>query len=170
MILGTVPTDAATITNQDQPSSKNGTTNPTSSSDDWDAPSKLEIWADEPQHKKIIDAGVPEGAWPGIPDKQVPLKDDQTYIPAILMSMKTKVRLTFKQDIQQLWIGSAASTKKVGYSSVTSIRAQIIPGNPGYSILKVQLGASGNLWMYWVPSQYVSGIKMRVLGVGSLLE
>lgn len=166
MILGTVPTDAVTIANQDQPSSKNGT-NPAS---DWDAPFKPEIWADEPQHKKIIDAGVPEGAWPGIPDKQVPLVDDQTYIPAIHMSMKTKVRLTFKPEIQQLWIGSAASTKKVSYGSISSIKAQVIPDNPGYSILKVQLGASGSLWMYFIPSQYVSAIKMRVLGVGSLLE
>ena len=29
--------------------------------------------------------------------------------------------------------------------------------------------ASSSYWLYWVPSQAVSGIKMRVLGVGALL-
>lgn len=35
----------------------------------------------------------------------------------------------------------------------------------------MQVGSSGtsNLWLYFVPSQVVSGIKLRILGVGALL-
>lgn len=39
------------------------------------------------------------------------------------------------------------------------------------AVLRIQLGtaATSNLWLYYVPSQAVAGIKMAVLGVGALL-
>lgn len=39
------------------------------------------------------------------------------------------------------------------------------------AVLRVKVGASAHssLWLYYVPSQAVSGIKLRVLGVGALI-
>lgn len=43
--------------------------------------------------------------------------------------------------------------------------------HPYPAVMRVQVGASAHssLWLYYVPSQAVSGIKLRVLGVGALL-
>jgi hypothetical protein len=81
------------------------------------------------------------------------------------------VRLTFKTEMQQLWIGSAHSTQKVPYSSIAKIESFPIEGGEEYSIMSLQLGASANnrYWLYFVPSQYTASIKMRILGVMALL-
>ncbi|PRW58076.1 ubiquitin domain-containing UBFD1-like [Chlorella sorokiniana] len=138
---------------------------------DWDDKPASEPWSEQDQHKKVLAKGRPDDGWPGIRDKQVPLRDDQTYIPGLLNSQGTKVRLTFKAEVQQLWVGSATSTQKVPYNTVGKIESQAIKGQEEYSILRLQIGASGtsNLWLYYVPSQAVSGIKLRVLGVGALI-
>jgi hypothetical protein len=78
------------------------------------------------------------------------------------------VRLTFRPDLSELWIGSATSTQKVAYGSVRRIEAWPIDGDEAYSILALHLGA-GKLWVYWFPSQLVSTIKVRVIGVGALI-
>ena len=45
------------------------------------------------------------------------------------------------------------------------------PALPRAAVLRLQVGSSATsaLWLYYVPSQAVSGIKMRILGVGALL-
>lgn len=82
------------------------------------------------------------------------------------------MRLTFRPEIGQIWIGSAAHTQKIPYSSIAKIEAQTIQDQPEYSILRVQLGSSAtsNYWLYYVPSQSVASLKTRILGVASLLE
>ncbi|KAL4457255.1 hypothetical protein ABPG75_012120 [Micractinium tetrahymenae] len=138
---------------------------------DWDDKPATEPWSDQEQHRKALAKGRPDDGWPGVKDRQVPLRDDQTYIPGLLNSQGTKVRLTFKPELQQLWVGSAVSTQKVMYSSITKIESQPIKGQEEYSIVRMQVGSAGtsNLWLYFVPSQAVSGIKLRILGVGALL-
>lgn len=54
-----------------------------------------------------------------------------------------QVRLTFKSELGQVWVGSAASTQKVPYGSIHKIQAQPIKGQEEYSIVRLQLGASG---------------------------
>ncbi|KAL6779724.1 hypothetical protein ACKKBG_A13470 [Auxenochlorella protothecoides x Auxenochlorella symbiontica] len=136
----------------------------------WDPTPAAEVWADQERHRKVLESGRPEGGWVGIADRQVPLDDNQAFIPALLTQARVKVRLTFKPELQQVWLGSDHSTQKVPYSSVRGIISQPIPASPGYSILCLSLGSgSSQLWLYWVPSQAVSGIKLRVLGVQSLL-
>lgn len=49
---------------------------------------------------------------PGIPDKQVPLPDTLLHFNNLLSSTGSKVRLTFKPELQQLWVASATSTQK----------------------------------------------------------
>ena len=54
---------------------------------------------------------------------------------------------------------------------MAKIEATPIDGQEEYSIVSLQLGATAHskYWLYYVPSQYVAAIKIRVLGVGSLL-
>lgn len=138
---------------------------------DWDDKPASEPWSDQEQHRKVLGKGRPDDGWPGISGRQVPLRDDQTYIPGLLNSQGTKVRLTFKPELQQLWVGSAVYTQKVMYATITKIESQPIKGQEEYSIMRLQVGSAGtsNLWLYFVPSQAVSGIKLRILGVGALL-
>ncbi|GAB4814207.1 hypothetical protein N2152v2_001253 [Parachlorella kessleri] len=163
MVIGSAPKDALKASLAEQQGADKGI--------DWDVPKAEECWSETEQHKKIIAKGRPDDGWPGIKDKQVPLRDDQTYIPGLLNSQGTKVRLTFKNEIGQVWVGSAASTQKVPLGTIHKIEAQAIKGQEEFSIVRLQLGASGssNLWLYYVPSQSVSGIKLRILGVSALL-
>jgi hypothetical protein len=59
----------------------------------------------------------------------------------------------------------------VPYGSIGKIEAWPIEGNEAYSIVALHLGAGGTskYWLYFFPSQYVSGLKIRILGVESLL-
>ena len=63
-----------------------------------------------------------------------------------------KVRLTFKPELGQLWVGSAMSTQKVLYASVAKIESQPIKGQEEYSIVRLQLGASGRCYASPVPA------------------
>ena len=85
----------------------------------------------------------PEDGWPGIEGRQVPLRDDQNFIPGLLNSQGVKLRFTFKDDLQQVWLGAATHTQKVPYGSISKIEAEPIVGNEKYSIVRVQLGAAG---------------------------
>lgn len=137
----------------------------------WDPATAAEPLDKQAQHAKVLAKGRPDDALPGIKGRQVPLEAGQAAIPGLLNAVGAKVRLTFKPELQQLWIGSAQSTQKVPYSSVAKIEAAPIEGGEEYSIVSLQLGASASsrYWLYYVPSQYVAAIKMRVLGVAALL-
>eukprot|EP00198_Chlamydomonas_reinhardtii_P004615 XP_001693951.1 predicted protein [Chlamydomonas reinhardtii] len=99
----------------------------------------------------VLAKGVPEGGLPGIAGRQV--------------------RLTFKEELQQIWIGSDTSTQKVPYGSITKIESWPVDGNEAYSILALHLGVGGTsrYWLYFYPSQYVAGLKIKILGVQSLI-
>ena len=160
-------------------------------------------------HAQILEKGVPEDAWPGIADKQTPLRDDQTYIPGLLNSSGVKCRMTFRTEIDQIWIGTATRTQKIARTSVSLVESQTIEGQEQYSIMRIQLGPTGeclsflqffniflfffyfsapshailhysyfalcyhaaknSYWFYFVPSQLVAAVKIRLLGVESLL-
>jgi hypothetical protein len=167
MVIGTKPEDTKIAT---ATSTKTGAG--AGAQGDWDAIPKSEPWSKQPKHEKVLSKGIPEDAWPGLEGKQVSLRDDQVYIPGLYNSQGVKVRFTFKDEIQQIWIGSPSHTQKVTFASISKIEAQGIEGNEKYSIVRLQLGASASnsYWLYFVPSQYVAAIKMRILGVASLLE
>ncbi|GIL73657.1 hypothetical protein Vretimale_5459 [Volvox reticuliferus] len=138
---------------------------------EWDAPKVEEPIYKQAQHAKVLAKGVPDGGLPGIPGRQVPMDDSLTAIPGLLNSQGSKVRMTFKTEMQQLWLGSEATTQKVPFGTISKIESWPIEGNEGYSILALHLGAGGTskYWLYYFPSQYVSGLKIRILGVASLL-
>ena len=129
--------------------------------------------------------------------------------------------MTFKDEMQQIWIASATSTQKgesqlqsivgchasltfsclphflmppsfpraslisscgraslissclpsVPYNTITKIEGFKIDGKEEYSIIAVSLGAgdSSKYWLYFFPTQHVASLKIRILGVESLL-
>lgn len=52
--------------------------------------------------------------------------------------------------------------------SVRKIESWPIPEHEAYSVVALHLG-SGKLWLYFFPSQLLSTIKVRVIGVGALI-
>jgi hypothetical protein len=54
---------------------------------------------------------------------------------------------------------------------VSKVESWPIKEHPGYSVLALHLGAgsSSKYWLYFFPSQYVAGIKIRLIGVQALL-
>lgn len=61
---------------------------------EWDVKQKEVLWSQQDQHKKLLEKKArPDDAWPGIPGKQIPLRDDQTFIPGLLNGHGSKVRL-----------------------------------------------------------------------------
>ncbi|GAX73072.1 hypothetical protein CEUSTIGMA_g525.t1 [Chlamydomonas eustigma] len=137
----------------------------------WDAAEPTEHISKQKQHAKVLEKGVPEDAIPGVKEKQIPLSDDITSIPALLNSQGAKVRLTFKEELQQIWIASATTTQKVPLSSISKIEGFPIEGKEEYSIVVLYLGSgeSSRYWLYYFPSQHVASLKIRILGISSLL-
>eukprot|EP00887_Chlorella_sp_A99_P002923 scaffold24.g2923.t1 len=143
---------------------------------EWDA-TKKEVWSEQEQHKKVLAKGRPDDGWAGVKDRQASgrawlcQRRPRQAVGARTLLQGTRVRLTFKPELQQIWVGSAQSTQKIYYGSISKIEAQPIKGDEGYSIVCMQLGsaATSRLWIYYVPSQAVSGIKLRILGLEALL-
>eukprot|EP00742_Colponemidia_sp_Colp-10_P002738 GILJ01002928.1.p1 GENE.GILJ01002928.1~~GILJ01002928.1.p1 ORF type:complete len:266 (-),score=31.88 GILJ01002928.1:200-895(-) len=116
------------------------------------------------QHKKIIDKGVPEDAEMGNSLIHLPLPS--TPLQGILNHRGDKVRLTFRTDLDQLWIASKTHTQKLQFGSIQAITSEPIVDHQGYHIMALQLGASANskYYLYFVPAQYVQSIKDCILG------
>jgi len=124
---------------------------------------KVEALCDQMPHKKFIEKGPPEGSEPGKKGKHEPLP--QNSIEGIYNNIGTKVRLTFKVWVQELWIQSASSTQKVPFASIRSVSSEPIKGKEEYHILILQLGGSdkSKYFLYFVPCQYIRAIKTTIL-------
>ena len=108
------------------------------------------------QHKKILDRGKPDDLMPG-------RKFGQDSLPAqplsgMLNKHGGKVRLTFKMDMSQVWIGTKERTEKVPFSSIKSVVSEPIPDHEEYHILALQLGPTeaSRYYIYWLPGEIVS--------------
>ncbi|XP_033117825.1 ubiquitin domain-containing protein UBFD1-like [Anneissia japonica] len=127
------------------------------------APSK-EPLSRQKLHKKVLDKGKPEDIMPGIKNK----KESLPTFPISGMYNKAggKVRLTFKLEVDQLWIGTKERTEKLKMESVKKVISEPIEGHEEYHIMALQLGPTeaSRYWIYWVPAQYVDSIKDAVLG------
>uniref|UniRef100_A0A8C5JX49 Ubiquitin domain-containing protein UBFD1 n=1 Tax=Jaculus jaculus TaxID=51337 RepID=A0A8C5JX49_JACJA len=77
-----------------------------------------------------------------------------------------KVRLTFKLEQDQLWIGTKERTEKLPMASIKNVVSEPIEGHEDYHMMAFQLGPTeaSYYWVYWVPTQYVDAIKDTVLG------
>ena len=115
-------------------------------------------------HKKVIDKGKPDDAPPGLRD----VKESLPPFPLSGMTNKTggKVRLTFKLELDQLWLGTKERTEKLPMSSIRNVVSEAIEGHEEYHILAIQLGPTeaSRYWIYWFPAQYVDCVKNTILG------
>ncbi|RUS17347.1 ubiquitin-related domain-containing protein [Endogone sp. FLAS-F59071] len=117
------------------------------------------------EHKKIISKGKPEDIETGIVGIKSPLPAGGS-IKGMCNSLGQRTRLTFKDDLEQVWIGTAERTQKIVYSSIKAVRSEPIEGDEAYHILSLQLGPTekSRYFIYWVPAQYVEAVKDTIMG------
>ncbi|CAG9088602.1 unnamed protein product [Plutella xylostella] len=116
-------------------------------------------------HRKVLDKGIPPDAMPGIKGVKEPLPP--VPLSGMLNKHGGKVRLTFKPEQDQLWLGTKERTEKLAMTSIKSITSEPIKDHEEYHIMGLQLGPTeaSRYWVYWVPAQYIEAIKDAVLGV-----
>ncbi|CAH2039458.1 unnamed protein product, partial [Iphiclides podalirius] len=116
-------------------------------------------------HRKVLDKGIPPDVMPGIKGIKEPLPP--IPLSGMLNKHGGKVRLTFKPEQDQLWVGTKERTEKLAMTSIKSITSEPIKDHEEYHIMGLQLGTTeaSRYWVYWVPAQYVEAIKDAVLGV-----
>ncbi|KAM4530035.1 ubiquitin domain-containing protein UBFD1 [Odontesthes bonariensis] len=125
---------------------------------------KKEPLCRQKQHRKVLDKGKPDDILPGIKGA----KERLPTVPLSGMFNKSggKVRLTFKLEQDQLWIGTKERTEKVPMGSIKNVVSEPIEGHEDYHMIAFQLGPTeaSQYWVYWVPAQFVDAIKDTVLG------
>ncbi|XP_046659519.1 ubiquitin domain-containing protein UBFD1-like [Homalodisca vitripennis] len=126
--------------------------------------STKEPFCKQKMHRKVLDKGVPDDVMPGIKDT----KEALPPFPLVGMLNKSggKVRLTFKLELDQVWIGTKERTDKIPMNSIKSIVSEPIEGHEQYHVMGLQMGTTeaSRYWVYWVPAQYVDSIKDAILG------
>lgn len=125
---------------------------------------KKEPLCRQKQHRKVLDKGKPEDVMPSV-------KGAQERLPTVPLSgmynkSGGKLRLTFKLEQDQLWIGTKERTEKLPMGSIKNVVSEPIEGHEDYHMMAFQLGPTeaSYYWVYWVPTQYVDAIKDTVLG------
>ncbi|KAL7379269.1 hypothetical protein ABVT39_025191 [Epinephelus coioides] len=125
---------------------------------------KKEPLCRQKQHRKVLDKGKPDDIMPSIKGT----KERLPTVPLSGMFNKSggKVRLTFKLEQDQLWIGTKERTEKVPMGSIKNVVSEPIEGHEDYHMMAFQLGPTeaSQYWVYWVPAQFVDAIKDTVLG------
>ncbi|KAK0163651.1 hypothetical protein PV327_007312 [Microctonus hyperodae] len=126
--------------------------------------SSKEPYSQQKIHRKILDKGIPEDAMPGILNSKDPLPDFP--LSGMLNKLGGKVRLTFKLEQDQLWIGTKDRTDKIPMNSIKGVHSEPIHDHTEYHIMAIQLGPTdaSRYWIYWVPAQYIAAIKDAILG------
>jgi len=127
--------------------------------------SATEVVQSATDHKKIIEKGVPEGAVPGIPGQKSMLAEQGNVVKNIYDKRGDLVRLTFKLEDQQIWIGSKTRTDKLNMAQIRNVSYEILGNHPGYAMLVLHAGATekSNLYYFYVPVQYCDDIKRLIL-------
>lgn len=115
-------------------------------------------------HKKVLDKGKPDDIMPGIKNKKEKLPN--VPIAGMYNKYAGKVRLTFKLELDQLWIGTKERTEKIPMGSIKNVISEPIEDHDEYHMMAIQLGPTeaSRYWIYWVPAQYVDAIKDTILG------
>ncbi len=157
MVVGSSLNDVMEVSIIPKDVGKGGASSSSSSKDD-------NATCKQKQHKKVLDKGKPDDVMPGRKSGRDPLPPQP--LSGMLNKHCGKVRLTFKMDQEQVWIGTKERTEKVPLSSIKSVVSEPIDGHEEYHILALQLGPTeaSRYWIYWVPANYVESIKDAVLG------
>ncbi|XP_034177343.2 ubiquitin domain-containing protein UBFD1 isoform X1 [Osmia lignaria lignaria] len=133
-------------------------------SDEAASTTNKEPLSQQKMHRKVLDKGIPEDVMPGILNSKEPLPEFP--LAGMLNKSGGKVRLTFKLEQDQLWIGTKERTDKIPMNSIKGVHSEPIHDHPEYHIMAIQLGPTeaSRYWIYWVPAQYISAIKDAILG------
>lgn len=125
---------------------------------------KKEPLSKQKPHLKVTEKGPPEDVIPGLPNVKESLPPQP--LSGMLNKSGGKVRLTFKLENDEVWIGTKERTDKVPMSSIKAVVSEPIDGHLGFHMVALQLGPTeaSRYWIYWVPSQYVDAIKRTILG------
>uniref|UniRef100_A0A2C9K227 Ubiquitin-like domain-containing protein n=1 Tax=Biomphalaria glabrata TaxID=6526 RepID=A0A2C9K227_BIOGL len=121
--------------------------------------------SEQKQHRKVLDKyGKPD-------DVPVGIRNHSERLPPVPLSgmynkAGGKVRLTFKMEADQLWLGTKERTDKIPMQSIKAVVSEPIKDHEEYHIMGIQLGPTeaSRYWVYWVPAQYVEAIKEAILG------
>ena len=76
-------------------------------------------------------------AWKNGP---APLPSEPLY--GMLNKSGGKVRLTFKLEADQLWLGTKERTEKIGMNSIRAVLSEPIEGHEEYHVMALQLGST----------------------------
>ncbi|XP_048762513.1 ubiquitin domain-containing protein UBFD1-like isoform X2 [Ostrea edulis] len=117
------------------------------------------------EHKRVLDKhGKPDDVPVGIKNMKEPLP--HTPLSGMYNKSGGKVRLTFKLEVDQLWLGTKERTEKIPMNSIKAVVSEAIKDHEEYHMLGIQLGPTeaSRYWIYWVPAQYVDAIKDTILG------
>ncbi|XP_025026076.1 ubiquitin domain-containing protein UBFD1 isoform X2 [Python bivittatus] len=94
---------------------------------------KKEPLCRQKQHRKVLDKGKPEDVMPSV-------KGVQERLPTVPLSgmynkSGGKVRLTFKLEQDQLWIGTKERTEKLPMGSIKNVVSEPIEGHEDYHMM-----------------------------------
>eukprot|EP01105_Mastigella_eilhardi_P004722 TRINITY_DN1632_c3_g1_i1.p1 TRINITY_DN1632_c3_g1~~TRINITY_DN1632_c3_g1_i1.p1 ORF type:complete len:298 (-),score=96.70 TRINITY_DN1632_c3_g1_i1:64-957(-) len=123
----------------------------------------------KPQHKKILDKGLPDDVEPGVKNRHESLPPFP--IKGLLNNRGDKVRLTFKMYAQELWISLKDHTDKMPFITIRNVTFELITGHEEYAIVQLHMGQSENsrYTLYWVPAQYARAIRNSILNSGPFM-
>ncbi|XP_067334322.1 ubiquitin domain-containing protein UBFD1 isoform X2 [Channa argus] len=96
---------------------------------------KKEPLCRQKQHRKVLDKGKPDDIMPAIKGA----KERLPTVPLSGMFNKSggKVRLTFKLEQDQLWIGTKERTEKVPMGSIKNVVSEPIEGHEDYHMMRL---------------------------------
>ncbi|OWK50711.1 Ubiquitin domain-containing protein UBFD1 [Lonchura striata] len=102
---------------------------------------KKEPLCRQKQHRKVLDKGKPDDVMPSV-------KGVQERLPTVPLSgmynkSGGKVRLTFKLEQDQLWIGTKERTEKLPMGSIKNVVSEPIEGHEDYHMM-VSISAGPN--------------------------
>ncbi|KAL1451773.1 hypothetical protein WDU94_006121 [Cyamophila willieti] len=122
-----------------------------------------EPWCRQKMHRTVLDKGLPEDVMPGILNTKEPLPP--CPLSGMLNKAGGKLRITFRLELDELWLGTKERTEKIRMSSIKSVLSEPIEGLEQYHIMALQLGTTeaSRYWIYYVPAQYVDSIKHIIL-------
>ena len=119
-------------------------------------------WSQVPEHKKVVDAGIPADAPLAYRPGNEPLPE--TPIAGMLTKGGRQVRVTFKMAEASMVLSTKERTDNFPLGAIRSVTSQPIPGFEQYHIVALQHGtsAASALWLYWFPAQYIAALKTLV--------
>uniref|UniRef100_A0A8C8ABC0 Ubiquitin family domain containing 1 n=1 Tax=Otus sunia TaxID=257818 RepID=A0A8C8ABC0_9STRI len=100
---------------------------------------KKEPLCRQKQHRKVLDKGKPDDVMPSV-------KGVQERLPTVPLSgmynkSGGKVRLTFKLEQDQLWIGTKERTEKLPMGSIKNVVSEPIEGHEDYHMMVSNVSA-----------------------------